>query len=155
MKADGTPSTIFLKGDYGRFEEARAAGAIRPGDAVKFDTAGALVVNPTANFPGPTKIATEDNHALRGKGITDNYASGDLVSYRDAANGDLIWGWLLDGENVVIGDYLTLAVGGAFRKYVAPAAAADHPEVRGIAKEALNLVGGAAADGRLRIEITH
>ncbi len=149
MDSAGRPSVIVLKGRIDdRYEEGRAAGTIRPGDLIKMGSAGTWTANATAamtpiTFPG-LAIATEDAQVLQGKGIDDNYVSGDLLSYHLPQKGHEAQVWLKDGENVAVGALLETATGGNFQATTTGKGVA-------MALEALNLVGGAAADGRLKV----
>ena len=149
MDTAGRPSVIVLKGRIDdRYEEGRAAGAIRPGDLIKLGSAGTWTANATAAMTPITEpglaIATEDAQVLQGKGIDDNYASGDLISIHLPQQGHETQAWLKDGENVAVGALLETATGGGLQATTTGKAIA-------MALEALNLVGGAAADGRIRV----
>lgn len=151
MDSAGRPSVVVLKGRIdGYYDEMRAAGAITPGHLLLEGSAGTVTVLNTAamtpvTFPG-LLIATEDAQVLQGKGIDDAYASGDVVSVHKARKGDLVQVWLKDGENVAVGALLETATAGQVQ-----ATTTGKAILR--AEEALNLVGGAAAPGRIRASV--
>lgn len=150
MRSDGTPSTIRLKvSSGGHYEEARASVAITPGHLIKTDSAGTVAPHNVVLRYAEKMFATEDVNVLQGKGIDDVYAIDDLVSYVRALPGDKIYAWLKDGETIIKGDQLVSNGDGTLKKIVT--AAADY--IVAIADEALDLAGGAAAAGRIRVEV--
>ena len=99
-----TPKRIHLLGE-GRHEEAVAAGAITPGMLINQNSAGAVVVHPTAGGWAEKAFALED--ALQGKTIADAYASGDRVSFVLGKSGDVVYAWLSGGEGATPDEFLT------------------------------------------------
>jgi hypothetical protein len=107
MDASGKPSTVRLKVSQGsHYEEARAAVELDPGDLVMKDSAGKLALHGTSGGDGASMVVTEDLNMLRGKTIDDAYVADALTSYITAVPGDILYMWLADGENVVLGDRL-------------------------------------------------
>lgn len=112
MAVKTSPTRIQLKGE-GVHEEGRAAGAIRPGDLVKFNSAGNIIKHSSAGGRAENAFALED--ALQGNGIDDNYASGDLVSIGIQKSGDVVLAWLSGGENATPDEFLTSNGDGALK----------------------------------------
>jgi len=138
------PKRIHLLGS-GRHEEAVAAGAIRPGDLLKTNSDGEVVVHASAGGYAERNFALED--ALQGNGIDDNYAADDLVSIVNGAPGDVIYAWLSWGENVAIGDLLVSNGDGALKKLTST----DKPIA--VALDTLNLADSESADERIRVRL--
>lgn len=138
------PTRIQLIGE-GRHEEGRAAGTITPGHLIAFNSAGNLVVHPTAAGPAERLFALED--ALQGRGIDDNYVSGELVSYGVQSQGDVVFAILSAGEHCTPNEYLTSngdgtlkVAGGTDNRIAAPL-------------EEMDLSDTGAVDTRVRVRI--
>lgn len=163
MNSSGLPNTVRLKvSTGGHYGEGRAAGAITPGHLLQRNGDNEFVVHAVAKGIAEKIFATEDVNVLQGKTIDDAFADNDLISYVTAIPGDEIYAWLKDGESVDEGDPLVSAGDGTLQKGAAnTVAASGNAEtltipantIIGYANEALNLVGGAAAAGRLRIRV--
>lgn len=138
------PKRIHLLGS-GRCEEAVAAGTIKPGHLVSLDSGGNLVVHPTAGGAAERAFAVED--ALQGKGIGDNYSSGDRVTYVLAAPGDVVYAWLKAGQNVNPATRLTSAGDGTLQ------AAAGTNVVVAVPLESLDLSASGAVATRIRVRV--
>lgn len=136
-----TNRTIQLKGK-GRYEEARAAGAIKPGHLIKRTSADAVVVHATAKGAGGRYFALED--ALQGKTVDGAYASGDVVPFTCAQPGDEIMARLSAGENIIIGDALESNGDGALQKFTDGVIIAE-------AREALDLSQTGDVEGFLAV----
>lgn len=110
------PNTIIVEGHAkGKYDEGRAAGAIKPGHMLKRDSSLALVVHATAGGFGEMMVAIED--ALQGKLITDAYASGDLVRYYQPRSGEKFMARLAAGATAVVkGDLLISSGDGTLKK---------------------------------------
>ncbi len=106
------PTRIVLKGTN-VFEEGRAGGTIRPGDLVHKNSSGLWIKHGTAGGRAHPIFAVED--ALQGRGITDSYATGDLVFLYHAKPGDVIYGYLSGGENATPDEFLSSNGDGALR----------------------------------------
>jgi len=98
------PTRIQLKGE-GVHEEGRAASTIKPGMLIKMNSAGNLIPHGTAGGVAEKSFALED--ALQGRGIDDNYASGELVSYALQSPGDVVFAFLSAGEHATPDEFLT------------------------------------------------
>ena len=101
--ASGTPARIHLKGS-GRFEEALAAGVIRPGHLLALNVDGDVIPHDIVLGQAERMFALED--ALQGRGIEIDYASGERVFILLAAPSDEVYAWLAVGQSVVPGDFL-------------------------------------------------
>src|SRR5690554_1901297 len=88
----------------GRHEEAIASGVCKPGHLLKLDSAAKVLVHGSQGGFGERLFATED--ALQGKTVDDSFGIGDLVPYRVAAPGEVLYAWIKAGETIVIGDQL-------------------------------------------------
>lgn len=99
------PKRIHLRGPYAQFEEAVAAGTIKPGHLIAQDTNGNVIVHPAADGNAERMFALED--ALQGKTIADNYASGSRVFAVIAQRGDIVYAWLSGGESATRNEYLS------------------------------------------------
>ncbi len=137
------PTKIHLVGD-GRTEELVAAAIITPGMLVGMDADGAGVPHASAGDPAEKLFATED--ALQGRGIGTNYAVGDRVGLVVAETGDVVYGWLADGESVTPADFLTSNGDGSLKK----ATSGDY--LIGVPLEAMDLSASSnAAADRIRV----
>jgi hypothetical protein len=141
--AASVPHTIILKAeDQAVQNEGVAGGAIRPGDLVVVNSAGAVVVNPTAVSATPRKaFALEDD--AQGKGIADNYASADRVRYMECQPGTEVYAWLAAAMTITIGDILESGANGCLQERTTGAAVAT-------ALEAVTTVGSQA---RLKVRV--
>lgn len=145
MDANGRPSVIILKMNEGtRYEEARAAGTIKPGHLIMKDANDAVVVHATAAGKTAKLVATEEIHVLEGKTKDDAYAATDLVSYRPVSPGDELQMWLEDGHTVAIGDQLESAGDGTLQPVTG-----NFPLFE--AREAVDTAGGAAAAAWIKV----
>lgn len=129
-----TPNTIWLKGEREAYQEARAAGAVKPGHCVELIAAGTVQVVGTAGKDTSFAIAVED--ALQGLTINDGYSTGDLVRYVVCESGVEVQARLAAGATaVVIGDILTFSNDGTLKK-------ATTEKVVAIAQQAVDNSGG-------------
>jgi hypothetical protein len=114
--AASVPHTIILKAeDQAVQNEGVAGGTIRPGDMVVVNSAGAVVVNPTAVSAAPRKAwALEDDG--QGKGIGDSYASADRVRYMECQPGTEVYAWLATAQTIAIGDILESGANGSVQE---------------------------------------
>ncbi len=101
--ASGTPSRIQLKGT-GRYDEALAAGVVRPGHLLRLNVDGDVIPHNIVLGQAERMFALED--ALQGNTIDDDYASGDRVFILHAFPGDEVYAWLAFGQSVSKGDFL-------------------------------------------------
>lgn len=108
-----TNNTIVLKGELTPYEEARAAGAVVPGDLVELKSTGKVGTHATAGGVWDGRIAIED--ALqgpdlvntRGNTIEDAYALDDLLRYKIVNEGEIVNLRLAPSQNIALGDKLT------------------------------------------------
>lgn len=107
------PKRIHLRGPHAVHEEARAGGAIRPGDLIDVNSSGKVVKHPTAGGWAEKAFALED--ALQGRSIDDNYAADELVSFTICKPGDIVYAWLSGGEVTTLDDFLTSNGDGALK----------------------------------------
>jgi len=85
-----TPHTILLKGRQGqRYEEARAAAALKPGHLITKNSSGQVLKHATANGGTQVWVALEDE--LAAGNIDTAYASNDVVPYHIPLPGDMLY----------------------------------------------------------------
>lgn len=108
--------TIKLENFSDIFEEYAAAATVTPGDLLMLTSAGKVQRHNAAGQNVLPRFAVEDE--LQGKGIDDNYASGNQVNTWIPQRGDVVNVTLEDGETVVIGDYAESAGNGHVQKHV-------------------------------------
>lgn len=111
--------TIVLKGDPIR-KELKAGGAITPGHLCQRNSAGNIVVHPTAGGNASAIVAIEDS--LQGNDVDDAYASSDRVHLAYLTSGMEVACILTTSQTVVIGDLLESAGDGTLRKHTVQAA---------------------------------
>jgi hypothetical protein len=146
MNSDtGYPEKIVLKGKYGRYEEGRAAGTIKPGHLIKLNGDNELVVHATAAGFAERAFAREDQ--LQGLTIDDSYADDALVFYYLANPGDEILAWLAAGVNIDEGAGLVSNGDGTLK-----AVTGSEKQWIGVCREAVdNSAGGAAVRVKIRV----
>jgi len=128
-----------------RYEEAKAAEAIKPGHLVKLDVNGDLINHNVEGGLAERAVALED--ALQGKTVDDAYAADDVVRYWLPKKGDEMQLRAKAGEAtaLVIGTVL-ISNGDGTVKAEADAGCAVADRI-GIAVEALDITGGTPGDG--------
>jgi len=139
--------TIKLKNYGNNFEEFIAASAIKPGHLIELTSANKVQSHSTSGGNVLKLFALEDS--LQGKGITDAYAANDPVQAWFVQPGDQVNAILANGENVVIGDFLSSNGNGELKKYVIASSAAviEYPEVIvAVARKAVDMSGSSAVD---------
>lgn len=145
-----TERKIVLKDGGGHHEESLAtAVAIRPGDLLEKLAAATVQKQSTASETGlnPEMLfAKKDIDPA--KDISDSYdVSVQIQTYR-AMKGDIIRGWLADGENVVVGDDLMVDGAGGWKEKTGSLPS------HAVAEEAVDLSASLnTADGRITIRI--
>lgn len=117
------PSTILLHGRDDDRKDGSAGAAITPGELVERNGNGTHDqpelqphgTTPSTDTEGAAlpRFALEYSHT--GRGIDDDYSSGDHVEYRSGLTGDEIYAWLDAGENVSTDDPLESAGNGALK----------------------------------------
>lgn len=111
--------TIVLKGDALR-KELKSGGAITPGHLVQRNSAGDVVVHPTAGGNATAVFAIEDS--LQGNEVDDAYADDDRVQVAYLSTGMEVAGILTTSQTIAIGDLLESAGNGRLRKHTVQAA---------------------------------
>ena len=96
--------TIKLKKYVDVIMEFEASATITPGMLLKIYTDGTVRPHLPAGGNATKMFALEDE--LQGKGIDDNYSSGDKVQVWIGRAGDVVNALLKDDEVVVVGQYL-------------------------------------------------
>jgi len=114
-----TINTIRLKNYSDVFEEYAAGAAIVPGSLVELTpaTADTVRVHATAGGNAIPMFALEDE--LQGKGINDDYATGDRVQVWIPGRGDQVYALLKDEQDIAIGDFMESAGLGQVQKHAA------------------------------------
>lgn len=122
--------------------EAKAAATITPGMLVEIDSNGELIPHGTSGQEGQAAVAIEND--LTGRGIDDDYSSGDQVRYHVLPDGARFNGIILDGEDIAVGDALASNGDGKLKE------AANTDFVVGYARAASAPSG---SDGRASVEV--
>jgi hypothetical protein len=130
-----SPRTIRLKG-VGRREERPCSTTITPGMLCRFTTADQFAVHNVAAKKCAPCFALENE--LFGKGIDDNYVSGDLVQTETFSGGDWALALLAAGATAIDeGDYLVSAGDGTLQKTTS-----EYDDAIAVAMQAVNNSGG-------------
>lgn len=110
--------TVLLKGQLGeKREEARAAGAIDPGDMIMLNSSGQVLRNTVVAGNIQVLVALEDPY--RSGTITDAYdaTTNTLVSYHVSKPGDLLYLRVAAAAPAIVkGDGLEPVSGGTVQK---------------------------------------
>lgn len=136
---------LLIADDDYRHEEALAGGAITPGHLIALASTGKVVVHPTAGGAAERAFALED--ALQGRSISTAYSADELVSFAICEPGDVVYAFLVNGENASIGSKLSSNGDGTLQ------VAAGVEIVVAISLEALNLSDSEHAPARLKVRI--
>lgn len=123
--AKTNPETVLLHGRDDDTKDGVASAVITPGELVEqsgTNADGDRQFQPHATAPATdTEGAALPRFALEygkaGKGIDEDYASGDHMEYRTGLAGDEFYAWLDAGENVSADDPLESAGNGALRQH--------------------------------------
>lgn len=134
-------NTIKLKKYLDVIEEKTAAAVITPGMLVELTSVGKVQAHSNAEQDAFPRFALEDE--LQGNGINDAYASGDVVQVWIPTRGDIVYGILADGQNVVIGDFLESNGAGLLQKHVADVESFESAEAGSITVYPNSIVGQA------------
>ena len=102
---------IILKGRHQRYEEAKAAGVITPGDLIMLNAAGEVLRQ--SSVGGEVMLAFAEGDFLQGRTIDDNYAAGEIVRHYLPKSGDEVYAFIAVGEDVSVGERLISAGGGS------------------------------------------
>ncbi|MCD6361467.1 MAG: hypothetical protein J7M38_11480 [Armatimonadetes bacterium] len=143
-------NTIKLKKYSDIIEEYEAGGTITPGMLIMLNSSGKVVPHGNAGEFAEKMFALENE--LEGKGIDDNYSSGDRVQCWIAGRGDQVYAILADGQTANIGDILESDGAGHLQVAASEtASAATYPgSVVGVALEAVTTSGSTA---RIKIRV--
>lgn len=118
MTSATTPKTILVRGEPDA-REAIAAGAITPGHLIALNTAGKVVVHPTAGGVLPSKYFAREEEYTNAN-IDTAYATNDSVPYWHAKPGDQLFALVpASAAAIVIGDLLESNGDGTLRKVAA------------------------------------
>jgi len=109
-------NTIKLRSAADIQFEYVASEAIKPGYLLEITSTGNVKPCTYASRNAFALIALEDE--LQGKGIDDNYASGDVVQCWYAQPGDIAYLILTTSQQINIGDYIESAGNGLVQKHV-------------------------------------
>lgn len=140
-------NTIKLKNYLNIFEEYVASGEIYPGMLLNFSAANTVRAH---NDDAPANaclpmFALED--AFQGKGIDDEYVSGDPVNVWIPTRGDEVYAILEDGQNIAVGDFLESNGAGYLQKFTSGNGAIA------VALEALDLSGSTGLEDSSEIPL--
>lgn len=126
-------------------DEITAGGAITPGNLIVRNSAGAVIRHNVASGPSEKLFAIEDSY--QGKGLNDDYASGQPVIAWTAGRGDRVRA--IAGAAVAVGDLV--ASDGAGKLVPFAITSASVPMDGAIVGQALE---AAAADGnRILVQV--
>ncbi len=151
--------TIKLKKYLDIHVEGVAMEAITPGHLIEMHTDGKFKKHATnGGFVFPM-FALEDE--LQGKGITEDYATDDIVQAWIPQRGEEVYAILKNGETAVIGSKLESGGDGTLEVLDVVMADSDdafttvHNVVVAIALEAVDMSGSAGEDpsGRIKVRI--
>lgn len=133
--------TVKVKSYTDVQEELTAAAAITPSMLLERTSAGKVQAHSSAGQNAIPMFALEN--ALEGKGLSDAYATDDVVQVWLPTRGDRVNALLADGENVSIGDYLESNGDGYLKKHVADVESFESAEAGSISVYPLQIVGQA------------
>jgi len=143
-------NTVKVKKYSDIIEEYEAVAAITPGHLLELTSAGKVQKHSVAGGNVFPMFALENE--LEGGGLTDDYATADVVQVWIPGRGDQVYALLADGESVVIGDFLESAGTGRLRERITESAGATGFEsIVGQALEALDLSGSSGEEPTNRI----
>ena len=146
--------TIKLKKYTDIINEYDCDEAITPGMLVAVAADGDIDLNSSAGGVCEKLFAVEDE--LQGRTIDTDYDSGDPVQCWLATPGEEVLAWLLDGEDIAIGDILVSAGDGTLKEATADSSAVVIEEFPiAVALEAVDMSGSSGADptGRIKVRI--
>ncbi len=144
--------TIVIRGKGIRKEDA-AGGVITPGHLIEKTSTGTVVVHANAGLNAMNLYAVEND--LLGKGIDDDYASGDNVLYEAMPPGSEVYALVIDGTAAILqAAFLESDGAGGVQTAIADAATdtAQRNAIIGQALEAIDNSGG-GAPVRIRLEV--
>jgi hypothetical protein len=139
-----TPNLVNLKGPAVTVNEFHASAAITPGMLVELHSSTGTKVRKHATAGGATPKAVALTQEALNKGLSDDYATGDLVYYGIFNPGEIAYMLIGSGQNITVGDKLESAGTGALRVLASGVALFA-------AIETVNNTAGPAA-ARIRVE---
>jgi len=144
------PRTVMLacKGDPLIVDDLVASEAITPGMLIEthLDSSDQKW-RKNASATIVTEMAVALNRSMLNKGIDDAYAAADLVEAWKLRTGDVFYGILPSGQDIVLGDYLQSNGDGKLKE------AADGDATDNVALfKALSSPGSVTADTRVIVE---
>lgn len=153
--------TITLRQRNDTHYEAEAAGTITPGDLIEVSgeqTTGAKALpqvqrQSTDGEGGISPMFATEQRGQAGRGIDDDYSSGDLVSYVVALPGDKAYAWHNTAEDISYGDKLVASGDGTLRA-LDTAGGDVEAEVVAVARTAVSNATG-TAKARMEIEVVN
>ncbi len=144
--------TIVIRGK-GIRKEAAAGGVITPGHLIEKSSTGTVVVHNSGADNAMKLFAVEND--LVGKGIDDDYASGDNVLYEACHSGMEVFALVIDGTAAILqAAFLESDGAGGVQTAVADAATDTDQRIAiiGQALEAVDNSGG-GAPVRIKMEV--
>lgn len=99
------PETIVLEGRLDDHEEGVTSGTVTPGEALERN--GSVSGGATTEPQVQRNASDGVNRVLRvaveqdgtGRGIDDDYSSGDKIQWKELVSGDVFYGFVFDGTN--------------------------------------------------------
>lgn len=112
------PHTVLLHGRDDDRKDGEAGAAVTPGELIELDGTGGFQPHssaPATDTEGAAVPRFALEYAKAGRGIDDDYASGDHLEYRTCLTGDEVYAFLAAGEAVSEDDPLESAGNGALQ----------------------------------------
>lgn len=143
------PNTIYLGGPRTEINDIGAKAAITPGMLVeRVNTSGVLQWQKHATAGGANARSVATEQSMINKGISDDYATGDLVEVSEGAGGTSFLMFIASGQAIVHGQKLESAGDGTLR-----ALASGVALFQAIENKTNNGSGGAGSLVRIRVEV--
>lgn len=139
--------TIKIKKYGDAVEEHKANAILYPGMLLEFNSNGNVQKHSHEDGNAFVMFALEDE--LQGGDILTAYVANAMVQCWIPGDGDIVYAQLKDGQNVVIGDFLTSAGDGTLQKYVRDNSSEykmNPEQIVGMAAEAVNLASSSDGD---------
>lgn len=138
-------NSIKIKNYSDIFVEYPAAEILKPGHVLMLTSAKKVQKHNAASGNVLMMVGIED--ALQGKGITDDFAVGDVVRVWIPQRGDVVRLRLKDGQTVVAGDWVESAGDGTVQKYGVDSTGDYFPaQLIGQVLEPVDMSGSSAVD---------
>jgi len=139
---------IHLRGPYAQFEEALASGTVKPGHLLELTDASADTVKAHATAGGFSERAFALEDALQGNDVDDDYSAADRVQYVLAQPGDIVFAWIVAGEDISKGDQLISSGDGTLKETTGTPS-----QIIAVALEDLDLSASGAVNTRLACRV--